>query len=243
MHYILPGSSIPEVYDDNYDLWTIFKKWTDEIRAKTIEKLALNAKLEKGTSGIFVCNPLPVNRSDLIEIPWKSQENIPEFVKISEDLIQPIQFISEDDPSLEPFEQKPARILFPAVLGSMEQKTYEFVDSAGDQPLKIVNVEESETDIVLENAWYILKIDKTNGSIVSLQIKQDANREPLSEPIETLAAPSNILEGFVDVMLSEPAWNISPTYRKTPLEPKTYRVSKVLTLLKLDQCDGVWQSP
>ncbi len=124
--------------------------------------------------------------------------------------------------SLEPFEQKPARILFPAVLGSMEQKTYEFVDSAGDQPLKIVNVEESETDIVLENAWYILKINKTNGSIVSLQIKQDANREPLSEPIETLAAPSNILEGFVDVMLSEPAWNISPTYRKTPLEPKTY---------------------
>ncbi len=98
MHDILPGSSIPEVYDDNYDLWTIFKKWTDEIRAKTIEKLALNAKLEKGTSGIFVCNPLPVNRSDLIEIPWKCQENLPEFVKISEDLIQPIQFISEDDP-------------------------------------------------------------------------------------------------------------------------------------------------
>jgi alpha-mannosidase len=228
MHDILPGSSVPEVYDDIYDLWELFKLWTDEIQENCLKGLMKNAKLEDGVTGVFICNPLPIEINEIIEIPWNLNIEPPKFVRFKDNTIKPIQLLAEDPTNIDSFQRKSERIIFSSPLQSMEQLTCEFV-STTNQPSKefsskIVSVNETEKLFKFENNWYSLQIEKATGNFLSLQIKQDSHGKELKSPIETLAGPSNVLQGFIDASNVEPAWNIDSAYRTKPLDSKSYHV-------------------
>ena len=74
MHDILPGSSIPEVYDDAWDCWQVFEKWTREIETGILEGFKKAVGIQPGTTGVMLLNPLAVLRNDLVTIPWDAAQ-------------------------------------------------------------------------------------------------------------------------------------------------------------------------
>ena len=43
MHDVLPGSSVPEVYDDCYDFWLLAREWLTEIYTNALEAIQEHA--------------------------------------------------------------------------------------------------------------------------------------------------------------------------------------------------------
>jgi alpha-mannosidase len=209
MHDILPGSSVPEVYDDCWDCWQLFNQWTGEMKADIVNALKTHAKLETGVTGVLVVNPVADMRCDPIEIEW-SNPTTPFAVKDTAGNLYPLQFVASDSTSIEPLERKNNRLIFTAPLKAWEIKTFEFIPT-GILPAHDVTVIENKDTVELTNRFYILSVRRSDGALISLKL----TGEP---PLETLAGPSNITIAFEDFLLGEPAWNFSPTYRQFPLD-------------------------
>jgi alpha-mannosidase len=219
MHDILPGSSIPEVYDDAWDCWTLFNKWGDEICGDLKNSLMKYAGIIPGLTGVLLINPLCVPRNDPITIPWNSPKSPPPCIIDEEGNIYPIQLLPSDPDSLEPLERRNVRLIFTIPLlpwGISCLKFGNLSDLSNTKPGVIVKV--TEEKLLLSNCFYRLAIDKKTGSLLSLRLRGVKTPKQEILDIETLDGPSNIIQVFEDFLLSEPAWNYNPQYRKFPLD-------------------------
>jgi alpha-mannosidase len=218
MHDILPGSSIPEVYDDCWDLWQVFKQWTNEIQQEILDYFINELNLKVGASGLLLLNPLCVERNGLIEIPWEVSLPIPKGI-IQDNNFSPIQLISADPDTFEPLERKCSHLIFSGHLKPWEICTIQFSSIIPSESASSkVSIQEKNDEYFIESEYYQIILRKSNGAIISLKLHKKSLSNSSESPIETLAGPSNVVEGFEDFLLGEPAWNFNPTYRKTPLE-------------------------
>ncbi|WP_028547400.1 alpha-mannosidase [Paenibacillus sp. UNC451MF] len=69
-HDILPGSSIPEVYEDCHVEYAEAERLADQSLQGSLESLAAGIQ-SRNDPGWFIVNTLPWERDELIELPWE----------------------------------------------------------------------------------------------------------------------------------------------------------------------------
>lgn len=220
MHDVLPGSSVPEVYDDCYDFWLLAREWLTEVRTSALEAIQKHAVLKPGKNGLLLFNPLFVPQNAIIEIPWGAivaKGGAPLSLIDAEGRTFPIQVLAGDLDSMEKLERRPNRLIFHVPLEEWSAQTFTIANTPAKAVLS-VKVQETDNNITLQNQFYTVKIDKVTGAIHSIILPESKDkRNPLPE-LETLAGPSNVLAFYEDFLLSEPAWNFNSNYRNMPLQ-------------------------
>ncbi|MHA1369580.1 MAG: alpha-mannosidase [Promethearchaeota archaeon] len=214
-HDVLPGSSIPEVYDDVYDFWEYARKLLDGVE-KTAWALLLDGKQKAGNKDlprfILLYNGTGFDATGFpVEVAWPDGLDVPSAAKIGGNT-SPIQLCPADKLDLdENFVKRPRRLLFKANVPQHGFILVELLKTA-EKTTKgtATSVSESENNITLENKHYRILIDKKAGNIKSVVFK-DIDKEVISDP-------GIDIKVFYDWLPSEPCWNILPGYREMELE-------------------------
>jgi alpha-mannosidase len=192
-HDILPGSSIPEVYNDTRMDFknlarTMFIIWADA-RSEVLKQIKIPQH------GMIIFNTLSWGRDSLIS----SGERQRYLIKTQDGTEIPSQvtegnqiFILKGVPSI-----------------GYSYVSFEKTETLPEYETDLVATE-SETTITLENTYLRVEIDKGSGHVSRISHKV------LDK--EVLTAPGNRIQFYKEKMTPQnPAWNINPTYQKHPL--------------------------
>jgi len=235
-HDILPGSSIPEVYDDCWKDWNeqqvIFKSIFKEMGNLLSNDNGISDK--ENSADIYFFNPSSWERNSRIFIPITvfknglefNNDNTPNYAKVkilngkNKDYIcQPIRAESNDtiDPMpagwwtvipLKPLCLTPAKI---TIINENETKKIK----------KSTTLKASEN--FLSNKVISLGIDPKNGAIIGLLANYiDRDKNLLN------GESSNLTFGYLDIGYDAfYAWNLTPKYWEHPLELDNSNKTKV----------------
>jgi len=199
-HDILPGSSIPEVYEDARLEYDQIHAGTGELIDSGLNSLAsmVNARPPRaGLEPLMVFNSLGWQRSGPVEVP--GAESLAIFDESGAEV--PSQMIERDGER---------RLAFRAVeVPSVGYKVYFMGKREGDMNSPGPSVDEGGDDITLENELVKVAIDKRTGHIVSLFDKREGK--------ETIEAASNRILAFRDRHKQHRAWNIDANYQRYPI--------------------------
>src|SRR5271157_52809 len=210
-HDVLPGSSVPEVYDDVYDIAEYSKTLIDEV-----ERDAWTALLGQHEENMLASEQAVLFKATgydvkdvLLEMPFNG-ETVPETATANNDT-SPVQLLEADDFGLDPlFISRPRRLLFRLSASQHSLNAVVFGNEAKLAQRSTILAEELDDEIMLDNEFYTLRISKGSGNITSILFK------PLDQ--EMLAAPGAQLNVFFDWFTDEQAWNILPGYRTMPVD-------------------------
>jgi alpha-mannosidase len=218
-HDVLPGSSIPEAYDDVYDFWEYQKTLVDEVeREAWIALLGTPAKGKTLGDATILFNASGYDVKDVVaEVPFEGKA-VPKAATVNGETV-PVQLVDADSLGLDPlFVKRPRRLLFKvsALQHAFNQITYGKDAPAGQAPAN--KAEDNGKEIVVENGFHAVKVSKETGDITSITDKKLKK--------EILVAPGVQLHLYFDWHVTEQAWNISPGYREMPIAiPPPSRVS------------------
>jgi len=190
-HDILPGSSIPEVYQDSekdYDeIFAVGRKHLDE----AIQGMGEHATVEGDEETLFVFNPLAWQRDDVLRLPVPERADA--FTILNDGVPVPHQ-LSNDGKNL---------LLHLSNLPSMGFKAFT-VTSKAKAPSFPTSIRVSTR--LLENRFFRIVLDE-HGLITSLYDKR-AGREVIGE-----GEAGNLLQIFEDRPLRNNAWDIDIFYQ------------------------------
>ncbi|MHA1751627.1 MAG: alpha-mannosidase [Candidatus Helarchaeota archaeon] len=194
-HDILPGSAIPEVYKDTKHDFEVIKKSCNEIIKLALETIKDNLELQ---NGILVFNPLNWSRSMNLSLKLNDKY----LIRDKNNNIIPIQilengeyiFTTPDLPSL-----------------GLTLLKLEKTDQIPEFKTDLI-LEENEKEIILENQFIKLKINKKSGNIKSI-FHKNLNREILTSEGNELQI---FKEKFGNVGFT--AWNLDKNYFQRPQE-------------------------
>ena len=201
-HDILPGTSIPEVFEDANRDWQEVERVGKEILATALRAIASQVVLGKPpflssqAKPLFVFNSLNWKRSEIIscELPqgnWQIYDSSGNQLPCQLSYDQKLLFLASDIPSV-------GYSLFWLVPRESEIKPQELaVDSEGNY--------------VLENSLLKVEINPETGDLNSIFDKNNQR--------ELLRGEGNQLQSFQDQGQYWDAWNIDPDYQKYPLPP------------------------
>ncbi len=226
-HDVLPGSSIPEVFDDCWDDWNDQNKCIEKI----ITDIGIGlGKEQNGLSSnditeIFLYNPVSWERKSRVFIPISVFKNTP---KLDEDgkpnyarielltgnhetyICQPIAAEPKNDVGHEPsgwwavIKLKAVRVI-PAKVTILDE-------SESEEIRKRTSLKASVDSI--SNGSISIKIDLNNGAMIELKVDDIRNRNNLLK-----GNSSNLTFGFLD--RGDPtvhSWNLTPEYWNYPLD-------------------------
>jgi alpha-mannosidase len=186
-HDVLPGTSIPEVFEDSRAEYARVRQIGQEVFEAACDTLAGNIGVAE--ESVLVFNPLAWPREGLIELPW------------SEALQGSV--LSGGDSGL-----------CSQVIESGEEKRLLFevgtVPSMGYRAFPLVRFSEVDSDPItvtpalLENRYYRIHLN-ASGQMTSLFDKQNQR--------EVLATPGNVLQIFEDRSIDGEAWEIEIFYQ------------------------------
>jgi alpha-mannosidase len=203
-HDILPGSSIPEVYDDARADYKWIRTATEEIKDAGIKELARLATVKapaEGADGVVVYNGLAWPRSGLVSMEVPSGK--PYQVMDSAGAAVPSQIDDSADVD---------RIIFRATeVPAMGYKTY-FVKPLDQAPPDEggPTVIESDTVMGLENEHVKVLLDKKTGWIKAVFDKKSGK--------QLIKAPSNKLLTFFNKPKQYSAWELAKGYLDHPID-------------------------
>ena len=197
-HDILPGSSIPEVYEDAEPEWQYMKNTASDIFKQSLETLANHINLPTAPTAdslpIVIFNSLNWQRSEVVSLSlpnqnqqWQVFDTAGNKVISQIDTEGNLLFLANDIPGI-------GYRLFWLSPGE-EQKSQETTASG----------------FCLENEFLRVSVDEQTGDLSSVFDKLN-NREILS-------APGNRLQAFTDKGQYWDAWNIDPNYAEHILPP------------------------
>ncbi|OGP58448.1 MAG: hypothetical protein A2V67_02425 [Deltaproteobacteria bacterium RBG_13_61_14] len=200
-HDILPGSSIPEVYEDIRPSYATIKNGVKGLIDDGLKSLAAAVDTrpqpsEPGLQPLVVMNVLSWPRGGLVEVALNSGE---EF-KVQDDQGREIPAEIQS-----PKEGK--RLVFRAdAIPALGYRVFYLKPGApaGQGPA----VADSGDAVTLENELVKVKVDKQSGFLTSVLDKQSGR--------ELLAGYGNQLFAFNDRPKMYSAWDISPEYLKRP---------------------------
>ncbi|MHA1255971.1 MAG: alpha-mannosidase [Promethearchaeota archaeon] len=220
-HDVIPGSSIPEVYDDCWDDW----KLQDSSISNMIKAIGSNFSSQnnerKSQSGreFFLFNSLPWERTSRLFIPATDVD-----LSTSEEIgwkPNPAKLLSLNSENLE-FYCQPV---------SKENESWKDSKPAGwwtiitlkplsITPVKLVMIDEitiqSENKAlqnIISNGITHLELSQTTGAFVDLRTENLNKGSSLLK-----GTSSNLTNGFLDDDKSFPAWNLTPEYWNFPLD-------------------------
>ena len=220
-HDVLPGSSIPEVYDDCWDDWKLQENSISNILKVIGSKLSSQNDKEnlKSDGTFFLFNSLPWERTSRLFIPaaivdhsisggkdWKPNSAKLIFLNSekSEFYCQPVS--KEDE-------------------GWKDSKSAGWWTIITLKPLSVTPVKLTITDEIsnqseinaslfrISNGITHLELSETTGAFVDLRVENLNNGSNLLEGIT-----SNLTNGFIDDDKKFPAWNLTPEYWNFPLD-------------------------
>ncbi|MHA1369138.1 MAG: alpha-mannosidase, partial [Promethearchaeota archaeon] len=211
-HDALPGSSIPEAYDDLYEDWEYCNEWLDDCISKVVKKLGFNKENE-----ILIFNPNAGMKcrvfipADLVPGVDLDDNGCPPRAAIKLALnggeLYPLQPVAAElDDWLE---CKPAGwwTVLPLEAQALNPAEIILDDDKSISELFIKNVDVSieGNRFYLENGLLRVELDPKTGAI----LKAVSSLVPAVDNI--FSGPSNIPMAFVDDFPSDQAWNIRNT--------------------------------
>ncbi len=215
-HDVLPGSSIPEVYDDCYDYWLQIAEATNslcESLLKSLEKMihpSLSPKADLG--GVLVFHPQAFEGIlNLVEVPWprKGKQVIPKSVIDAHGNAGPVIYVEADLPGVDPIERKPGRLLFvsPSSLHSLSAEVFGLSSAPPTAPASPLHASTSDSAITLENTLIRVVVQRDSNDL------EIYHKNPASDSLDLLVAAGN-LHYFHERNPTEQCWNILKDYRK-----------------------------
>ena len=230
-HDALPGSSIPEAYDDLFEDWEICDELLDESIDKAMETIMVNEDEiaifnpnAGGLSKIFI--PLECISSASLE-----SNGMPPIAGIKvEGKWYPLQPVEAEPEAW--LESKPAGwwAVIP-LRGVSLSKMNISLEKNLVEPLfeKYVDVQVDGDLPFIENDILRVELNKQSGTIIK------ATSNLVSTVNNLFSAPSNVLQAFVDDFPNDQAWNIrntvKPEYNELPrdyqIEDLQLQVSKI----------------
>ncbi len=226
-HDILPGSSIPEVYDDCWEDWVQQEEVIEHLKVQIGKNLSRtkNEELKSFSTYIFLYNSLSWKRRCRVFIPITIfQERLsvqsskkPKYAKLTilngeqkKYICQPVEPDPEDSIDLRPAGWWTVLKLDPL---SISAARIELVDDLEDSLIK--NAEKiAVSKEQISNNHVNITIDGKNGAIIGLRSENINKGKNMIKGSE-----SNLIFGFLDRVPSQyHAWNLTPEYWDHPLE-------------------------
>ena len=220
-HDVLPGSSIPEVYDDCWDDW----KLQDSSISNMIKDIGSNLSSQddkqnlKTSAKFLLFNSLPWERTSRLFIPASIVDQIiseekdwkPKPAKLNSLNSEKLEFycqpVSKEDESWK--DSKSAGWWTVVTLNplSVTPFTLTLTEDISDQ--SEINVSSHK----ISNGITHINLSETTGAFVELQ------GENLNKGLNLLEGiSSNLTKGFLDDDKKFPAWNLTPEYWNFPLD-------------------------
>jgi len=188
-HDILPGSSIPEVYDDADVQYENVKKLTGKVIKWSTDKIINSINYKSEGIPVVVFNPLSWARSDIVEFEVPSEYK------------SDIGLYDYQDNEI-PYEIVDGEICFSGVeIPSVGYKTFYLKEGRTKRIKQGLKIGKD----FLENEFLRIEINTDNGNIKRIYDKTN-KKEVLEEGRE-----GNILEAFEDIPDMYDAWNIGYT--------------------------------
>lgn len=196
-HDILPGSSIPEVFEQANAEWQAALEMGDRILQTSLQALAERCPLPSpphpDAVPVALFNPLNWERSEVVvialpaETGWQAQD--------AEGQTLPTQLEKTDSPSL---------LVYVPAIPSVGYRLIWLIPAEPSPPSS------APTEWILENDHLQATIDPATGGIASLLHKATGT--------ETFQGCGNQLQIFKDEGQYWDAWNIAPDYQDHPLD-------------------------
>jgi alpha-mannosidase len=226
-HDILPGSSIPEVYDEVWDDWNEKEKIIESIIDEIGENLVINPSSEpvQNTAEIYLFNPVSWERKSRVFIPLSifkenpinRKDSKPNYAKLkilngesNEYLCQPIAAEQEESIDQMPagwwtiIKLKPLS-LTRAKLKILSDKLSKDIEQ--DSPFTV-------SDHAISNKIVSIELNPKSGAIVKLITEGINNGKNLLK-----GDSSNLTFGFLDnEHITRHAWNLIAQYWEHPID-------------------------
>jgi alpha-mannosidase len=240
-HDILPGSSVPEVYDDAYDIWIenqhelmlwVQKLWNSLGISHRMEELVPPDRIPSVNwtdVSLAYFNGNAYSGLGILEIPLSSawaervQSEKPELgFRISfhgTDQAIPLQFLPAEEFG-EPLINRPARLvgIVPNDAWGLHTGQILLPDPASTHAPGVV-IEEDTNSISFFSPFTAVKFNKHTGTIDSYT--------DLRSSKEIFCGPSHRLQVYRDWSPNEPAWNIGSGYRECPFEDEEQQFTSI----------------
>jgi alpha-mannosidase len=182
-HDVLPGSSIPQVYEDSRrDFKHIFEAANSAL-SKSLKAIAGQVDTTGEGASVLVFNPLSWPRNGVVEVPLNAFGG---GARISDDQGKavPSQVIDEE-------ENRERRILFRAEqIPSIGYREYRVKGPEGRRPSSDLSARATRQEIRLENEFLVVRVDIGTGMVKSIYDKAMGK--------EALADAGNRLQVFED---------------------------------------------
>ncbi len=222
-HDVLPGSSIPEVYDEVWDDWQKQKALSESI----LDYLKIFNDSQQSTEKkqtLLLFNPLSWDRNSRVFIPIDVFPNPPgldsrgkpNYAKISFHEAEKGEFICQPVPKdeIQDSDTRPPGwwTILPLKSLSLSIAKLKLLNDEESRDLESRNPFETETNSIKSDSIKLV-LDSSNGAIIQLKVKGVNNGKNLLN-----GDKSNLTFGFLDDDKSFPAWNLTPKYWEHPLD-------------------------
>ncbi|MEA5463855.1 alpha-mannosidase [Leptothoe sp. PORK10 BA2] len=207
-HDILPGTSIPEVFDDANRDWAQVQQLGQAALGAALESLATTLVVPAGMQPLVVFNAQGWTRTELVEVvvppgPWRI---------VDCETHQAVQYgeIRKDHPFEDAAEVASQTLSF--VAEDVPAVGYRLYGLVADEPEAAVPKGERATPaFVLDNGHLRVVISPDTGEIISCI--------HLATGRESFWGAANQLQCFADSGQYWDAWNIAPNYGENPCDP------------------------
>ncbi|MFX0099536.1 MAG: alpha-mannosidase [Candidatus Hodarchaeota archaeon] len=222
-HDVLPGSSIPEVYDDSMDDWDEGNEILEEIRDRVSKAITSGQKGAGNTQYLYMFNPASWRRKARVFFPASilklDDKGKPPFAKLvildkdeGEKLALIAQPIAAEEPST--FDSLPAGWWVVTDLNGLSMTPAKLVllndeEASEMMPESAISIDETSID----NGLVSVKLDPSTGAMIEIKAENINNGGNLLK-----GKDSNLTVGYLDDSKSWPAWNLTPKYWEHPLD-------------------------
>ena len=208
-HDILPGSSIPEVFEEANQSWATAAETARQVRDQALQAIAAALALPSPpwleARPIVVFNALNWSRAEMVTLALPSSPDPGHAWQVWDLDGQPIlsQVLQEDPDFPEP------RLIFAAEVPALGYRTYWL----RQQAIAPVPAPAETPPWRLSNEFLQIDVDPDSGDLQRVFDK--------AQQREVLSGPGNQLQAFRDRGQYWDAWNIDPNYEAHPLPAAT----------------------
>ncbi len=201
-HDILPGSSIPEVYEDSALQHKQVQQDGGELITAALDSLSAKIATSPAKAGlepIIVFNPLGWPRADVVRYAVKGSGKFQVFDQAGKELRSQAAVSEQGEYDL---------YFSPESIPALGWKTF-YVKAGEACAMSGPKVNETSDAIKIETDLVSVAIDRKTGLLTSLLDKRVGK--------EMLKAPSNKVVAYTDQPRQYPAWNLAENYLTKPI--------------------------
>jgi alpha-mannosidase len=244
-HDILPGSCIPEVYDDCWDDWKNQDEMIESLKYRMVKKNINKIESEYKSKSISEIQSIDLTLFNSLSWDRKSPLFIPldlisQDKNIDKDKLPYAKLILKDSKKefiCQPVDTQTTNIGIESrkgwwtivelpALSLKKAKLIPFDNQNQFRELKLSQHPFKITENEISNNISTIKINSKNGAIIHLKVNDINNQNNLLKGKE-----SNLIFGFLDDEKGHPAWNLHPEYWK---HPKNYSNEKDISIKILE---------